>query len=198
MQGITWNTKIVLRGDSRALWEQENPVLLAGEPGVETDTGHFKLGDGVTAWRQLDYAGTNARLGEGVPGDAQAASPGSLWLDMLGGGVYLRTGGPTGCWQRLVLAPELGAFGGGDMHASLFATGDKAALGYVDRAETADRLTTPLTTADIAEADALYFTEQRASQAFEACFSGKRVAQLLDGPDVLTAAEVYVFSGGNA
>jgi hypothetical protein len=32
-----------------------NPVLAAGEPCYETDTGKFKIGDGVTAWNDLAY-----------------------------------------------------------------------------------------------------------------------------------------------
>lgn len=35
-------------------WAQVNPVLLSGEPGVETDTGVFKIGDGVNRWNDLD------------------------------------------------------------------------------------------------------------------------------------------------
>ena len=52
----TLKTKIVLRNDLAAQWQQYNPVLLAGEAGVEVDTGLFKIGDGVTAWNSLDYA----------------------------------------------------------------------------------------------------------------------------------------------
>jgi hypothetical protein len=32
-----------------------NPVLGPSEPGVETDTGKFKLGDGRTPWNDLPY-----------------------------------------------------------------------------------------------------------------------------------------------
>lgn len=52
----TLKTKIVLRNDLAAQWQQYNPVLLAGEAGVEVDTGLFKIGDGVTAWNDLAYA----------------------------------------------------------------------------------------------------------------------------------------------
>ena len=52
----TLKTKIVLRNDLAAQWQQYNPILLAGEAGVEVDTGLFKIGDGVTAWNSLDYA----------------------------------------------------------------------------------------------------------------------------------------------
>jgi len=36
-------------------WTTENPVLLAGEIGIETDTGKFKIGNGTTAWNSLAY-----------------------------------------------------------------------------------------------------------------------------------------------
>lgn len=36
-------------------WEQKNPVLGSGEPGLEVDTGRFKVGDGHTPWNDLEY-----------------------------------------------------------------------------------------------------------------------------------------------
>lgn len=49
-------TKIIQRHDTAANWTSINPVLAAGEMGVETDTNKFKFGDGVTAWSGLAYA----------------------------------------------------------------------------------------------------------------------------------------------
>lgn len=43
------------RRDTAANWTSANPTLLAGEIGVETDTGLLKIGDGSTAWTSLDY-----------------------------------------------------------------------------------------------------------------------------------------------
>lgn len=48
---------LYLRNDAAATWVEKNPVLAKGEPGVEVDTGKFKLGDGVTSWVGLRYAG---------------------------------------------------------------------------------------------------------------------------------------------
>lgn len=48
---------LYLRNDAAATWVEKNPVLAKGEPGVEVDTGKFKLGDGVTSWVGLHYAG---------------------------------------------------------------------------------------------------------------------------------------------
>lgn len=42
----------VKRGKSSS-WESLNPVLNAGEPGYATDTGIFKIGDGITPWKNL-------------------------------------------------------------------------------------------------------------------------------------------------
>lgn len=44
-----------LRRGSAAEWTADNPTLAAGEPGLETDTGKFKIGDGGAAWSVLPY-----------------------------------------------------------------------------------------------------------------------------------------------
>lgn len=36
-------------------WTAKNPVLRSGEPGVESDTGKFKLGNGFTRYNDLQY-----------------------------------------------------------------------------------------------------------------------------------------------
>tara|TARA_Y100000004_G_scaffold197316_1_gene271075 strand:- start:651 stop:3560 length:2910 start_codon:yes stop_codon:yes gene_type:complete len=43
------------RRDTAANWTSQNPTLLAGEIGYETDTGYIKVGDGSTAWTSLGY-----------------------------------------------------------------------------------------------------------------------------------------------
>jgi hypothetical protein len=43
------------RRDTASGWKDKNPVLDAGQIGVETDTTFVKIGDGVTAWRLLPY-----------------------------------------------------------------------------------------------------------------------------------------------
>ena len=45
------------RRDTAANWTSANPVLAAGEIGVETDTLRFKVGDGTSAWSSLAYVG---------------------------------------------------------------------------------------------------------------------------------------------
>lgn len=46
---------IQVRRDTAANWTSANPVLHQGEPGLETDTGNTKIGDGSTAWASLAY-----------------------------------------------------------------------------------------------------------------------------------------------
>ena len=43
------------RRDTASNWTTQNPTLLAGEIGYETDTGYIKVGDGSTAWTSLGY-----------------------------------------------------------------------------------------------------------------------------------------------
>jgi hypothetical protein len=47
--------KIQVRRDTAANWTASNPVLAAGEQGLETDTGKVKYGDGVRNWATLPY-----------------------------------------------------------------------------------------------------------------------------------------------
>lgn len=53
------------RRDTAANWTTNNPTLLAGELGYETDTGKWKVGDGSTAWTSLAY----------IPGSQLSAYP---------------------------------------------------------------------------------------------------------------------------
>lgn len=48
-------TKIQLRRDTAANWTTNNPTPASGEPCFETDTGKFKIGDGVTTYNNLPY-----------------------------------------------------------------------------------------------------------------------------------------------
>ena len=43
------------RYDTAANWTSADPTLLAGELGIESDTGYFKVGDGSTVWTSLAY-----------------------------------------------------------------------------------------------------------------------------------------------
>jgi hypothetical protein len=45
--------QIQFRRATAAEWVTANPILAAGEPGMETDTGVYKIGDGTTAWTSL-------------------------------------------------------------------------------------------------------------------------------------------------
>ena len=49
-------TSIRLRRGTAAQWTQTNPVLAAGEVGIETNTRKFKFGNGTSPWTSLDYA----------------------------------------------------------------------------------------------------------------------------------------------
>ena len=54
------NTRIQLKHGLAANWTKKNPVLLAGEMGIETDTLKMKVGDGTTNWTDLGYLGADA------------------------------------------------------------------------------------------------------------------------------------------
>ena len=54
-----------IRGTAEAM-STVNLLLRAGEFGLETDTGKYKIGDGSTIWNSLDYAGLRVPSGSSV------------------------------------------------------------------------------------------------------------------------------------
>jgi len=58
------------RGGTAIIWASINPTLKEREIGIETDTGKFKTGDGVTAWNDLPYTvgATGATGPQGIQG----------------------------------------------------------------------------------------------------------------------------------
>jgi hypothetical protein len=53
---------IQVRRDSAADWISNDPTASAGQPCHETDTDRLKVGDGATAYTDLQHFGTNAPL----------------------------------------------------------------------------------------------------------------------------------------
>lgn len=47
--------RVQIRRDPSGKWIVNNPVLLGGEFGYETDTSYMKIGDGATPWNYLPY-----------------------------------------------------------------------------------------------------------------------------------------------
>lgn len=84
------STKIILRNDTAANWLKYNPVLLAGEFGVENDTGLFKIGNGTTPYADLPHANSNKQGDALIPdGKTIALNPeGKLGLNKWGQEYY--------------------------------------------------------------------------------------------------------------
>jgi Major tropism determinant N-terminal domain len=60
------NIQLQFRRGTAQRWGAFNPVLAAGEMGIESDTNQFKIGDGVTSWSNLPYGGIQGPAG--MPG----------------------------------------------------------------------------------------------------------------------------------
>lgn len=71
-------TQFQFRRGTAAQWTSANPTLGSGEPGFETDTGKFKIGNGSTAWNSLAYQGegdiTGVTAGTGLTGGGTSGS----------------------------------------------------------------------------------------------------------------------------
>jgi len=68
--------RIQIRRDTAANWTAANPVLAAGEPAVETDTGKMKIGDGIRNWSTLPYE-SESGLSSAVPVAVGTAAAGT-------------------------------------------------------------------------------------------------------------------------
>lgn len=54
--------RLQLRKDAASYWTIVDPVLAEGEPGFESDTNRLKIGDGTTAWNDLEYISSEVDL----------------------------------------------------------------------------------------------------------------------------------------
>lgn len=104
--------RIQLRRGTAAEWAAANPVLAQGEPGVETDTGKQKFGNGVAVWAALAYASVGPVGPDGPANtDASLLSSGTVpegrLPARLGEGELSATYGPT---AQAASAPLKAAF----------------------------------------------------------------------------------------
>lgn len=142
MANTTLNVKIQIRNDTKNNWNTQNPVLLKGEMGVETDTRKFKFGDGVSDWTTLEYASaTGAIIMNKAPTPTDSGyDVGAMWVDTAANKAYLLFNNTTNqaVWKQLVTPDDLSDLGAGDMLKSQFANNPKAEQGYVNAAIVAD------------------------------------------------------------
>lgn len=114
---ITVTAKIVPRQGTAAAWTSANPTLLFGERGIETDTGYVKLGDGTTAWNDLDYVATDVTVSAHI---ASTSNPHSVTAEQVGA--------LTSTAADLVYAPIAKGVTNGDSHDH--SGGDGAQIAY--------------------------------------------------------------------
>ena len=60
--------------NTRSQWATLNPVLMAGEPGLESDTSNLKIGNGRSPWSSLPYHGCPGYWGSFWDGTSQVAA----------------------------------------------------------------------------------------------------------------------------
>lgn len=76
-------TTIKLRRGTASEWTTANPILAAGEMGIETNTRKFKFGDGTTPWNTLAYASAEGGGGGTGSGTILTSVDGSTTYDKL-------------------------------------------------------------------------------------------------------------------
>lgn len=58
---IKYYDAILLKTKTATQWTQQNPILKAGELGLESDTLRLKLGNGSGRWTTLSYTDSEMR-----------------------------------------------------------------------------------------------------------------------------------------
>jgi collagen type VII alpha len=101
--------KIQFRRGTASEWNLNNPILSQGEAGWETDTGRFKVGNGLTPWNSLVYSsgvtgptgstptvtvGTTSTLNPGS--NATVSNSGSSTAAVFNFGIPIGATGPQG------------------------------------------------------------------------------------------------------
>lgn len=94
---------IQIRRGTAAQWAQADPILLEGELGLETDSKHYKIGDGVTPWNSLSYGSQLQPTLDVATLENQITTPSTpsagylkLYAKSLGGRMLPRILGPSG------------------------------------------------------------------------------------------------------
>ncbi len=107
---VVLNSRVQLRNDTAANWQSKNPVLLKGEMGIELDTEKLKVGDGATAWNDLEYFGNYVEKKTAAPTTADTGyEVGTLWLDTTNDALYiLVVNTTTPIWLRLATSANDG------------------------------------------------------------------------------------------
>lgn len=86
---------IQLRGGTAAQWTSADPILAERELCVETDTGKFKVGDGVKKWSLLPYFTQGTQGIQGQKGDAATISVGTTTTGAAGTSASVTNSGTT-------------------------------------------------------------------------------------------------------
>jgi hypothetical protein len=101
--------QIKWRRDTAANWTTNNPVLAQGEPGFETDTLAYKIGDGTRTWSALSYGSISsvndmiAGLFSGQGSDPSAPPTNTIvvYSKAIAGRMMLKQNGPSGEFTAL-------------------------------------------------------------------------------------------------
>ena len=100
--------QLQFRRDTASVWASNNPILAAGEMGIETDTNLFKIGNGSSRWNVLAYGGLQGPTGAdgggggggtgytGPTGAASTTGPTGPGSSVTGPTGAASTTGPTG------------------------------------------------------------------------------------------------------
>ncbi|MDR2046540.1 MAG: hypothetical protein LBP79_01315 [Clostridiales bacterium] len=108
MSNFNITTRLKVRRGVASSWASINPILLAGEVGLETDTRKFKFGNGENAWAALKYAAQNVILADAAPTAVTGYDTGQMWINATNGKIYaLVVANEVKAWKNIYTTDEV-------------------------------------------------------------------------------------------
>lgn len=111
MDNISINARLQLRNDIKDNWDLNDPVLLLGEIGIETDTTRFKFGDGINSWSLLKYSYSKQTILDSRQPELSDSyfDIGTLWIDTLNNNAYylLDNTENNALWEQIITQYDL-------------------------------------------------------------------------------------------
>ena len=116
--------RIQIRRDTSSTWAVNNPILLEGEFGYETNTSLMKIGDGTTPWNDLEYWNPFGYTNASIYKDGIEILAGVTGFNFTGSGITGITGS-----DGFATVTISGGTGGGGSAINSYFTGAQVGVG---------------------------------------------------------------------
>lgn len=145
MSSTNLKTRIALKIDTALNWSSSELILMKGEIGIESDTGKFKIGDGVKRFSALSYAAQKPTVTstENPLTSDTGYEVGQLWINTTTGSSFiLQSNEPNPNWIQLAKHSDIQNADFGDMKKEVYDTNSDGSVDKADSLKSGDSFLT--------------------------------------------------------